>query len=368
MPDGCGTANRGLAASVSGRPDGEAPALSLIVPCHNEAANMRPFAERVMECLSVEGAPETLELIFVDDGSQDDTLAQVTELIAEAPSDRIQMCAIELSRNFDKEAAMLAGLERATGALIGFIDADLQQDPQTSFEMYAYLQSHPEMDCVAAVQEERREGRMVTWLKKRFYRTFNAVGDVELPAHASDFRVFRRNVADALMAMPEYFRFSKGLFAWVGFRTHTIPYQPAERHAGETSWSLRGLFGYAFSGIVSFTTWPLRLVLYLGIIASVASLAYLIVVLFEYLIVGINVPGYPTLVCLILLFFGIVMLAMGVFGEYLGRIYIEGKRRPIYIARQVITQPAKAASPAKATTPSAEAANEGARIEDASAR
>lgn len=314
------------------------PALTLVVPCHNEAANIHPFLESVTDCMAKKGTPESIELIFVDDGSQDDTLAQIMELIAQVSAECIQICAVELSRNFGKEAAMLAGLERAHGELIGFIDADLQQDPATSFEMYAYLHAHPETDCVAAVQEERREGRIRAWFKRRFYRAFNAVGDVELPANASDFRVFRRNVADALLSMPEYFRFSKGLFAWVGFRTHTIPYQPAERHAGETSWSLRGLFSYALSGIVSFTTWPLRLILYLGIIASVASLVYLIVVIFEYLIVGIDVPGYPTLVCLILLFFGIMMLALGVFGEYLGRIYIEGKRRPIYIARQVITQ------------------------------
>lgn len=150
--------------------------------------------------------------------------------------------------------------------------------------------------------------------------------------------MFRRNVADALMSMPEYFRFSKGLFAWVGFHTHTIPYKPRERHAGSTSWSFRDLVHYAVSGIVSFTTWPLRLVLYLGLLTSIASIIYLIVVLFEYLIVGISVPGYPTLVCLLLLFFGIVMLALGIFGEYLGRIYIEGKRRPVYIARQMRTQ------------------------------
>ncbi len=262
--------------------------------------------------------------------------------------------AIELSRNFGKEAAMLAGLEAATGQMLGFIDADMQQDPATSFQMFAYLQEHPETDCVAAVQEERHEGAVLRWFKRHFYRAFNAVGDVELPANASDFRVFRRNVADALMSMPEYFRFSKGLFAWVGFRTHTISYRPAKRHAGSTSWSFRKLFGYAMSGIVSFTTWPLRLILYLGFLTSLISVIYLVVVLVEYLAVGIDVPGYPTLLCIILLFAGVVMLALGIFGEYLGRIYIEGKRRPVYITRQTITrESANAPDPANAPGSSA---------------
>lgn len=280
-------------------------------------------------------APATLELVFVDDGSSDNTFAVITEC-ARNNEPRLSIKAIELSRNFGKEAAMFAGLENATGELIGFIDADLQQDPSISFEMYSYLETHPDVDCVAAVQENRQEGKLLSWFKHRFYKAFNAVGDVELPPHASDFRVFRRSVADALLSMPEYFRFSKGLFAWVGFRTETIPYEPAKRHAGKTSWSFGNLTKYALTGIVSFTTWPLRLVLYLGLITSFASIVYLLVVLFEYILIGIYVPGYPTLVCLILLFFGIVMLALGIFGEYLGRIYIEGKHRPVYIARQVI--------------------------------
>lgn len=295
---------------------------------------------RAAECLGQAGAPGTVELVFVDDGSTDSTFAKILEALESPNHPRLHVKAIELSRNFGKESAMLAGLEHASGTLVGFIDADMQQDPAISFQMFRYLQEHPETDCVAAVQEERREGRVLKWFKHRFYKAFNAVGDVELPTNASDFRVFRRNVANALMAMPEYFRFSKGLFAWVGFRTHTIPYRPAERHAGASSWSFRGLFGYALGGIVSFSTWPLRLILYVGMLTSLISIIYLFVVVFEYFIIGIAVPGYPTLVCITLLFAGIVMLALGIFGEYLGRIYIEGKHRPAYIARQVIQQDA----------------------------
>lgn len=310
--------------------------LSLIIPCHNEAENIAPFMARTMECMNEPGAPITLELVFVDDGSTDSTFAKLKEAMEAPTHPSVSIKAIELSRNFGKESAMLAGLEHTCGTLVGFIDADMQQDPSTSFQMFRYLREHPETDCVAAVQEERREGRVLKWFKHRFYKAFNAVGDVELPANASDFRVFRRNVADALMSMPEYFRFSKGLFAWVGFRTYTIPYQPAERHAGNSSWSFRGLMSYALGGIVSFTTWPLRLILYVGMLTSFVSLIYLLVVVFEYFVIGIDVPGYPTLICITLLFAGIVMLALGIFGEYLGRIYIEGKHRPAYIARQMI--------------------------------
>lgn len=310
--------------------------LSLIIPCHNEAENIAPFLARVDECMSSPDAPHSLELIFVDDGSTDATFAELTRAMEDPGHPSVDMKAIELSRNFGKESAMLAGLEHATGSLLGFIDADLQQDPAISFEMFAYLCAHPETDSVAAVQEERRESGVLRWFKHRFYKAFNAVGDVELPANASDFRVFRRDVGEALMAMPEYFRFSKGLFAWVGFHTHTIPYKPQERHSGSTSWSFRGLTEYALGGIVSFTTWPLRLILYVGLLTSLISIIYLLVVVFEYFVVGISVPGYPTLICITLLFAGIVMLAMGIFGEYLGRIYIEGKRRPAYIARRIV--------------------------------
>lgn len=312
--------------------------MSLVIPCHNEAKNVEPFIMRVRDCMNEPIAPKTLELVFVDDGSTDNTFEILSQQIATPATNNISIKAIELSRNFGKEAALLAGLQNAKGKLIGFIDADLQQDPSISFEMFDYLVNHPETDCVAAVQENRQESTILKRFKQMFYKVFNTVGDVELPAHVSDFRVFRQNVASALMSMPEYFRFSKGLFAWVGFRTHIISYSPNARHAGKTSWSFSQLMEYAFGGIMSFTTWPLRLVFYLGFLTSAISVVYLLFILFEYFVVGVSVPGYPTLVCLIVLFFGIAMLSLGIFGEYLGRIYIEGKRRPVYITRQIAEQ------------------------------
>ncbi len=324
---------------------------SLIIPCHNESGNIHALYGRIRECL--DGKVGDYELIFVDDGSTDDTFAKLAEIEAKTEAEGSaastltkeaegseaspapNVVVIEFSRNFGKESAMLAGMDQASGDYVGIVDADLQQDPATSLEMLQFLETHPEYDSVVAVQKERQEGRVLKWFKRHFYKAFNAVGDIEIPANASDFRVFRKYVADALCSMPEYYRFSKGLFAWVGFNTYCMEYMPAKRASGESSWSFGKLMSYALSGIVSFSTWPLRLVLYLGLITSFAAIIYLIVIIGEYFIVGIEVPGYPTLACLVLLFSGVVMLCLGIFGEYIGRIYIEGKQRPAYIARSI---------------------------------
>lgn len=309
---------------------------SLIVPSYNEAGNIRSFYQSVVRTFS--SVSLTYEIIFIDDGSSDETLPEIKSIIAECQASTsatgFAVTVVSFTRNFGKEAAMLAGLKRAQGSYVGFIDADMQQDPATSLAMLQFLQSHAEFDCVAAVQERRREGMVLRGFKRAFYRIFNAVGDIDIPAGASDFRVFRREVAHALIQMPEYYRFSKGLFAWAGFKTHLMSYMPLERAEGNTTWSRRKLFSYAINGIMSFTTWPLRLTTYLGLLTSAGAIFYLLCVLYEKAFLGVDIPGYPTLVCLILLFNGILMLVLGVFGEYLARIYMEGKHRPIYLARE----------------------------------
>ena len=313
---------------------------SLIVPSYNEEGGIRAFYDAATTCLDKAGLE--YELIFVDDGSADATLEKLHELAAQHESDLVKDPAahagsievISFSRNFGKESAMLAGLNKATGNYVGFIDADLQQLPETALEMYAILQDHPEFDCVAAVQKKRKEGAVLKFFKEGFYRVFNTISETEIPPDASDFRVFSAQVANALRSMPEYFRFSKGLFSWVGFRTYTIEYEPEERFAGETNWSFKKLMNYALGGIFSFSRWPLKLTLYLGLITSAGAVIYLFIVLFEALAYGIDVPGYPTLACLILLFNGILMLVLGIMGEYLGRIYVESKNRPLYITRE----------------------------------
>lgn len=310
--------------------------LSLVVPCYNEEGNVFPFYNAVRECL--EPIDIDYEIIFVDDGSKDDTLSKLRQVSRMAHCDgggRVQV--LSFSRNFGKESAILAGLKASSGEIIGFIDADMQQDPQVALELYKYLRDHAECDIAAARQVSRKEGLVTRAFKGAFYRLFSAMSnDVDIPADVSDFRLFRRCVADALLSMPEYYRFSKGLFAWVGFNLHCIPYEPRLRNSGKSTWGFRGLVRYALDGMMSFSTRPLRLATWLGLLSSALALLYLTYVVFvDYLVFGVAIPGYPTLVCLMLLFGGVQLLIMGILGEYLARSYIEGKRRPHYFIRRV---------------------------------
>lgn len=322
------------------------PDISLVVPCNNEEANVRPFFD---EAVRTFGARDglTFEIVYIDDGSTDNTFAEISALVEETsrelgqPSDQApsnglcRVTAIRFSRNFGKESAIYAGMEASTGKAVCLIDADLQQDPAVALQMYDYLVSHDDCDVVAAYQDNRKEGKAVSWLKRKFYRVFNATSDgIELPENMSDFRVFTRQVAEALLSMPENNRFSKGLFAWVGFNTHAVPYTVRPRHAGKSRWTVRSLFKYAFTGFSSFSTWPLKAIKTIGGICSFAAAVYLLYVLIvDFLILGIDIPGYPTLVCLILMFGGFQLLALGFIGDYLARDYIEGKQRPLFIVK-----------------------------------
>ena len=316
------------------------PSISLIAPCYNEEGNVKPLVEAIVNVFCPEHIP--CEVVLVNDGSSDNTAqalsALTTDESLQLPPDHapFSLVAINLSRNFGKESALFAGMEAASGDTLCFIDADLQQDPSVALDMYRYLVSHDECDVVAAYQSERNEGKATSWLKRKFYSFFNATSDeIELPADMSDFRVFTRQVANALLSLPERQRFTKGLFAWVGFNTHAVPYTANQRHEGTSSWSTRSLFRYAYSGITSFSTWPLKVLKIAGSIVALLSLLYLLyVIIFDYLIFGIGIPGYPTLVCLILLFGGLQLLAIGVVGDYLAKSYVESKQRPIYITRE----------------------------------
>ena len=332
------------------------PDISLVVPCHNEEGNVALFLE---ETIKVFGARDNLdyEAVFVNDGSADQTFPALRALVdgekerlGASPENTVaidgrtyrgpsNVCALSFSRNFGKESALYAGMEAASGNTMCFIDADLQQDPAIALQMYDYLVSHSECDVVAAYQDNRKENKIVAWLKGQFYKTFNATSDeIELPENMSDFRVFTRQVAEALLSMPEHYRFSKGLFAWVGFNTHAVPYTVNPRNAGESSWSTRSLFKYAFTGISSFSTWPLKALKTIGGLFSAGAALYLLwVIIVDYFIQGIGVPGYPTLVCLILMFGGFQLLALGLIGDYIARSYIEGKRRPLFIVKEQIS-------------------------------
>lgn len=303
--------------------------ISLVVPCYNEEGNVSLFVE---QCRTILKGLD-YELIFINDGSKDKTMSILRKLYHEK---RENMTVVNFSRNFGKEAGIYAGLEHAKGEYVIIIDADLQQPIEVAREMVEFLETHAEYDGVAAYQEERKEGKLITWFKHQFYKVINKMCDIELYANASDFRCMRRNMVDAILSMSEYHRFSKGIFAWVGFDIYYRPYEVRERHAGTTSWSFFKLIRYAIEGMVSFSTKPLKIATSIGLTVSALSIIYMIFVIIKKIFFGEPVLGYPTIVVLILLLGGIQLTVMGIIGEYLARVHIEVKDRPIYLAKEVL--------------------------------
>ena len=273
------------------------------------------------------------EIVFINDGSKDKTMAKLRHL-AQTSSQNIKI--INFSRNFGKEAGIYAGLQKAEGDYVAIIDADLQQDPRYVLKMIQILDNHEEYDSVVAYQETRKESSFLTFFKNTFYRLINKMSDIEFVQGASDFRLLRRTMIDAILELKEYYRFSKGIFSWVGFNNYYMPYEIKARASGQSKWSFWKLFKYAMEGIVSFSTVPLRLATIIGIFVSLLSLIYLIVVIFQKIFFAIEIPGYATIVTLILLIGGIQLLCIGIIGEYLARTYVETKKRPVYIAREII--------------------------------
>ena len=310
--------------------------LSVIVPCYNEAESLPSFVDAATSAFSPLG--DSWELIFVNDGSSDGTEGFLRAFVGSGRAPHATL--VNFSRNFGKEPALLAGLRQARGSAVAFIDADLQQPPATLVEMYRLLEGHDEYDVVAACQRERPDHSLRSRLSAGFYGLFNRVSDITLEPGASDFRVFRREVADALLSLPECHRFTKGLFAWVGFRTLPYPYAPDERVSGKSRWSMRGLTRYALEGMVSFTTVPLRISGYVGAVAAVVGFVYIIFVLVDALVLRNTPAGYPTLLSVMLLLGGLILLSLGIIGEYVARIYLEGKRRPAYIAASIVSSDA----------------------------
>ena len=305
--------------------------LSLVVPCYNEAENVAQFQAEVMKAF--DGCGYDYEIVFVDDGSRDATYHNLKKLYA------AQACPVKVvsfSRNFGKESAIYAGLKYASGDYVSLIDADLQQRPEIVREMVKILDEQPEYEVVAAYQDRRGEGKVLSFFKKSFYKIINDLSDIKLKADASDFRTFRRCVADSILHLGEYHRFSKGIFSWVGYSTHYIPYQACERFAGTTKWSFGKLFNYAVEGIIGYSTKPLRIATVAGMLTGIAAVVYLIVVLVQKLTVGIPVPGYATLAILILFLSAAQLFCIGIIGEYVGRTFEQSKNRPVYIARDVL--------------------------------
>ena len=305
--------------------------LSLVVPCYNEAENVAAFQEAVMAAF--DGCGYDYEIIFVNDGSRDATLHNLKKLHADQ---KCPVKVISFARNFGKESGLYAGLEHASGDYISLIDADLQQRPEIVRDMVAILDEEPQYDVVAAYQDRRGEGKILSFFKKSFYKIINMLSTVTLQPDASDFRTFRRSVRDSILNLAEYHRFSKGIFAWVGYDTKFIPYTACERAAGTTKWSFWKLVNYAIEGIIGYSTAPLRLATLLGVLTGIASVLYLIWVIIEKLVWGIAVPGYATIIVLILLLGAIQLFCIGIIGEYVGRTFEQSKKRPIYIAKEIL--------------------------------
>ena len=304
--------------------------LSLVVPCYNEEANVERFFSEVNRVFK--GKADDYEFVFVNDGSTDGTYRKLKKIYEENSASPVQI--LTFSRNFGKEAAIYAGLSYAKGDLICIIDADLQQRPEVVLEMLREMEQDETLDCVAAYQANRKESKTMKGLKYSFYKLINKVADVDFVNGASDFRLIKRTMADAILRMTEYHRFSKGIFSWVGFNTKYIPYTVEERQFGETKWSYGKLFKYAFDGIISFSTFPLKLATGVGLVTSAASIIYLIAVVLQKLIWGIDVPGYATIVVLVLFLGGMQLFCLGILGEYISKIYLQVKNRPIYILKE----------------------------------
>ena len=304
--------------------------LSLVVPCYNEEANVKRFFDEVNKFF--ENKVENFEFVFVNDGSKDGTYPELKKLYKENPTSNIQV--LTFSRNFGKEAAIYAGLSNVKGDMVCIIDADLQQRPEVVLEMLDEMEKDDSLDCVAAYQENRKESKTLSGLKSAFYKVINKITDVDFVNGASDFRLMKRAMVDSIIEMTEYHRFSKGIFSWVGFNTKYIPYTVEERQFGETKWSYGKLFKYAFDGIISFSTFPLKLATGVGLVTAFASIIYLIIVVIQKLFFGIDVPGYATIVVLVLFLGGMQLFCLGILGEYLSKIYVQVKNRPIYILKE----------------------------------
>ncbi len=304
--------------------------LSIIIPCYNEEQNVTLVYN---ECLKVfEKEKVNVQYIMINDGSKDNTFAEIKKIA----NNNLNVIALSFSRNFGKEAAIYSGLNKADGKYVAIMDADLQQDPKYVLKMYNFIEENNKYDVVCCYQKKRKENNFITFLKKMFYNIINKISDIQFFENASDFRLFNRKVTNSILNLKEYYRFSKGFFSWIGFNTYFMPYEVNERKFGKSSWSVWSLFKYAMDGIIGFSIKPLKIATWVGFFGFVVSIIYLIIVLIQKIFIGIDFSGYATIVSLILMFGSLQMIFLGIIGEYLGRIYIETKKRPIYIIDEEI--------------------------------
>ncbi|WP_307827837.1 glycosyltransferase family 2 protein [Nocardioides sp. SYSU D00038] len=300
--------------------------LSVVIPCYNEEESLPRLVEVLREVLPP--LATDFEVILVDDGSRDGTLDLLRATAEADPRFRY----LALSRNFGKEPAMLAGLSWARGERVAILDADLQHPPQLLAEMLPRLDEGYHQ--VVARRTRADDPVVRTFLSRAYYRLINRLIEVRLEDGVGDFRVLTRPAVDALLSLGENNRFSKGLFAWIGFPTAVVDYENVSREAGATKWRMRDLFNYGIDGVVSFNHRPLRLAVWFGALMTVVAIGYAAWVLVDAIVNGNGAPGYVTTICAVVGFGGVQMIVLGVIGEYLGRIYVESKRRPIFLLRE----------------------------------
>ena len=303
--------------------------ISIVVPCYNEEEVLSYFykemkkQEREMDYVS-------FEYIFVDDGSRDNTLKVLKKLASKDKS----VYYLSFSRNFGKEAAMYAGLSKATGDYVTIMDADLQDPPFMLTEMYHGIVDEG-YDCVATRRVTRKGEPVIrSFFARRFYKIINRLSNIEMVDGARDFRLMTRQMVNSILELKEYNRYTKGLFSFVGYRTKWLEYENVERRAGETKWSFFGLFTYALEGIIAFSTKPLIISAIIGLLFFIISFIMIFVIIIKTLLFGDPVSGWPSTICIIFFVSGVQLFCMGIFGMYLSKTYLEAKRRPVYIIKE----------------------------------
>ncbi len=306
--------------------------LSVIVPCYNEEENIRDFYDELLKNTSFFEKKEIeVELIYIDDGSKDHTAEEIRKLHDE--DSRVHM--VSFSRNFGKEAAIYAGLQKSKGDLVVLMDADLQDPPSLLPKMYEYIEQG--YDSVATRRVTRKgEPPIRSFFARMFYRIMNKISKTEIVDGARDYRLMTRQVVDAILAMTEYNRFTKGIFGWVGYETKWLEYENIERRKGETKWSFWKLFAYSLEGITAFSTMPLTVAAVMGALFCAVAFILIIVIIVKTLIFGDPTSGWPSMVCIILLVSGVQLFCLGIVGQYLSKTYMEVKKRPIYLVKEDI--------------------------------
>lgn len=299
--------------------------LDIIVPLYNEEENLADFYNEVKKTLSnIE-----YRIIFINDGSSDNSLKVLKDLYK---FDKKRVRVVSFSRNFGKESAIYAGLKNSNAEYTAIIDADLQQDPNYLLDMLNKLDKNNDIDSICMIQAQKKN----RFFQKLFYKFINKISKTNFVNGASDFRMFRKKVVESILSLSEKNRFSKGIFSWVGFNTLYLPYVVKMRKKGKSKWNFFKLLNYAIDGFVGFSTSPLKFSVYLGLLSSISAFIYLIVILIKTLIKGKDVPGYASIICLILFIGGCILLSIGILGEYLAKTYLEVKNRPIYIESERI--------------------------------